>query len=69
MANDLKWETINPLMKRVKVPGGWLVLVNFVSAGGITFYPDPNHIWDGSALDGPMDIEDSDLPDNGKILQ
>ena len=32
---------------RAKVPGGWLVV-----AGGssVTFYPDPNHAWDGTSL-------------------
>lgn len=31
---------------RAKVPGGWLI-----SAGqGTTFYPDPQHQWDGSSL-------------------
>jgi hypothetical protein len=36
---------------RARVPGGWLI---FISApgrggldGGVTFYPDPNHAWDG----------------------
>jgi hypothetical protein len=31
---------------RLKVKGGWLVVVN----SGVTFYPDPDHEWDGSAL-------------------
>lgn len=46
---------------RLKVPGGWLVYVhheeakaltggssvleNWVSHGGLTFYPDPSHQW------------------------
>jgi hypothetical protein len=34
---------------RTKVPGGWLVLmVN--NATGLTFYPDPEHSWDGGSL-------------------
>ena len=41
--------------KRAKVPGGWLVLVSVnahtsVSAS-LTFYPDPEHAWDGHSLD------------------
>ena len=32
---------------RAKVPGGWLVLSPAVS---ITFYPDPEHEWDGNSL-------------------
>jgi hypothetical protein len=32
---------------RAKVPGGWLILINGSAA---TFYPDPNHAWDGKTL-------------------
>lgn len=47
---DNNWATI-----RTKVPGGWLVLVDYNQEGGsrgaaITFYPDPNHEWDGGSL-------------------
>jgi len=41
---------------RTKVPGGWLVQVqNYVSSmgshiGGLTFYPDPQHEWDGNSM-------------------
>ena len=34
---------------RAKVPGGWLV-VFVCGERSITFYPDPNHIWDGNSL-------------------
>ena len=34
---------------RAKVPGGWLVLVAD-NATGLTFYPDPEHNWDGGSL-------------------
>jgi len=34
---------------RAKVPGGWLVLVMH-NASGITFFPDPEHKWDGGSL-------------------
>jgi hypothetical protein len=34
---------------RTKVPGGWLVLV-VNNATGLTFYPDPEHNWDGGSL-------------------
>ena len=33
---------------RAKVPGGWLVLV-IHNTGGLTFYPDPEHQWDGAS--------------------
>jgi len=34
---------------RTKVPGGWLVLV-IHNTSGLTFYPDPEHRWDGGNL-------------------
>lgn len=34
---------------RAKVPGGWLVVVTD-DARGLTFYPDPEHHWDGGSL-------------------
>ena len=34
---------------RAKVPGGWFVLVAD-NATGLTFYPDPDHNWDGGSL-------------------
>ena len=36
-----------PGLFRAKVAGGWLVTSN---AGGVTFYPDPEHGWDGGSL-------------------
>lgn len=39
---------------RTPVPGGWLVLViqksGQISGLSTTFYPDPQHEWDGSTL-------------------
>jgi hypothetical protein len=35
---------------RAKVPGGWLVQVRAEGGSGITFYPDPEHEWDGGSL-------------------
>jgi len=34
---------------RTKVTGGWLVLIAN-NAKGLTFYPDPEHHWDGGSL-------------------
>lgn len=34
---------------RTKVPGGWLVLV-IHNTSGLTFYPDPEHKWEGGSL-------------------
>ena len=44
------------VMYRAKVPGGWLVKVMLNSfkpnaAVSLTFYPDPDHSWDGNSLD------------------
>ena len=42
-------------MRRSKVPGGWLVLFLQWSQGmqqpSLTFYPDPQHVWDGTSID------------------
>lgn len=56
----VKWEKITQtgsdgswvnVLYRAKVPGGWLVVVGiYGSGGGITFYPDPQHEWDGSSM-------------------
>ena len=58
-SNDVKWEKLGcntaTLLNlyRAKVPGGWFVVV----VGGesesptLTFYPDPEHVWDGKSLD------------------
>lgn len=38
---------------RAKVPGGWLVMSipkNSQLTVSTTFYPDPQHEWDGSSL-------------------
>lgn len=47
-----------PLVYRSKVPGGWLVFMVDNGSdgdagwgyGGATFYPDPEHKWDGGSL-------------------
>ena len=50
----LKWELILTTfgtlpMHRAKVPGGWLITM-LSEAPAITFYPDPDHRWDGGSL-------------------
>jgi len=42
-------------VNRAKIPGGWLVFASSNSGGGgLTFYPDPQHKWDGgSVADAP----------------
>jgi hypothetical protein len=53
----LKWEEIKShdglhfvSVYRAKVPGGWLVRIMQCDGSGLTFYPDPEHEWDGSSL-------------------
>ncbi|HGS4540647.1 hypothetical protein [Vibrio parahaemolyticus] len=55
----LDWETLKNVggvqkSYRTKVPGGWLVSVqNYNPNGigcGVTFLPDPEHLWDGNSL-------------------
>ncbi len=36
--------------QRAKVPGGWLVAISLTYGAGVTFYPDPDHLWDGNSL-------------------
>ena len=35
---------------RAKVPGGWLVVL-WTASAACTFFPDPEHQWDGGTLD------------------
>ncbi len=45
----LSWrpvESDHPALKRAKVPGGWLVVAEAGGALSLTFYPDPNHVWE-----------------------
>jgi hypothetical protein len=46
----LQWETLSSSIpaSRTKIPGGWLVSI---TNGGLTFYADPEHAWDGSSLE------------------
>lgn len=45
----VRWEGLTSdlgQLMRAKVPGGWLVL----RASALTFYPDPEHTWEGTSL-------------------
>lgn len=48
----LRWEELQSNLKtrRTKVPGGWLVALTGASVSSVTFYPDPEHQWDGASL-------------------
>lgn len=39
-----------PYVIRAKVPGGWFVRTGKGESIAAFFYPDPEHLWDGSAL-------------------
>lgn len=47
----LQWEPLDSssdrALLRAKVPGGWLVAL---AGASVTFYPDPEHQWDGSSV-------------------
>ena len=48
----LRWEAVSSSqysVMRSKVPGGWLVAAG--SGPSLTFYPDPEHLWDGTSLE------------------
>lgn len=47
MLNWEKLESSISTVDRAKVPGGWFIKMHGESA---FFYPDPEHIWDGSSL-------------------
>lgn len=37
-------------VNRAKIPDGWLLVVMSNSGGGVTFYPDPEHKWNGESV-------------------
>ena len=37
-------------VNRAKIPGGWLLVATSNAGGGLTFYPDPQHKWDGGSV-------------------
>jgi hypothetical protein len=45
--SGLVWQALKSTepCSRAKVPGGWLVC----AGGGMAFYPDPEHAWDGAS--------------------
>ena len=57
-AADLTWQFLqenwsadrSQSLYRAKVPGGWLLRVQGKAGGGITFYPDPAHKWNGASV-------------------
>jgi hypothetical protein len=43
-------DALSARVNRAKVPGGWLVIITSNSGSGATFYPDPQHKWDGGSV-------------------
>ena len=40
---------------RARIAGGWLIFIctpGRGGLGGVTFYPDPDHTWDGGTQEG-----------------
>jgi len=47
-------DALSARVSRARIPGGWLLIATSSSGGGVTFYPDPQHKWDGgSVADAP----------------
>jgi len=46
---DVSTLTVNTTINRAKIPGGWLLVSTSNAGGGVTFYPDPEHKWDGGS--------------------
>ena len=42
-------ETVLSPFARAKVPGGWLISYRLQGQGGLCFYPDAEHTWDGGS--------------------
>ena len=50
---NLRYESEKPAKHayRARVPGGWLIFICTPGRGGLggaTFYPDPDHRWNGA---------------------
>jgi hypothetical protein len=49
MAKSFFGTGVSPML-RAKVPGGWFIQVAGTTGNNGFFYPDPEHLWDGSSL-------------------
>ena len=47
---DASTLSASTIMNRAKIPGGWLLVSTSNAGGGVTFYPDPEHKWDGGSV-------------------
>jgi hypothetical protein len=47
---DVSTLSANTIVNRAKIPGGWLLVSTSTAGGGVTFYPDPEHKWDGGSV-------------------
>jgi hypothetical protein len=50
----LRWEKLRSNygdVRRAKVPGGWLLSMEAGAGGGLVFYPDSEHCWNGEGAD------------------
>lgn len=48
---EQSWRHVGWEVHRARVPGGWFVLTRIEGGPpqGMTFYPDPQHRWDGGS--------------------
>jgi len=62
---DPKHDFVYGSVYRSPVPGGWIICVfwNTSHVGGpsVTFYPEPEHKWDGSSLPSVTEGSGSEL--------
>ncbi|HEY3333126.1 MAG TPA: hypothetical protein VGK19_24040 [Capsulimonadaceae bacterium] len=56
--DEPKLFTSDPIVSRARVPGGWLIWTRTGELGGLTFYPDPDHSWNGETLDTSPDSDE-----------
>jgi hypothetical protein len=47
---DVSTLSANTIVNRARIPGGWLLVSTSTAGGGVTFYPDPEHKWDGGSV-------------------
>ena len=60
-------DIVSSRISRAKLPGGWLLLSTSNSGGGVTFYPDPEHKWDGGSVADDRKIAVATPPASRKV--
>ncbi|HRF60695.1 MAG TPA: hypothetical protein PLH94_12395 [Fimbriimonadaceae bacterium] len=69
MTSAMQWEFLGEIHPsrgflfrawRAAVPGGWLIVTDHFA--GMSFYPDPEHVWDGGSLEIPNPARSESTP-------